>query len=42
MGHRYPGFVPSEFTGELYVRWFQFAAFTPLFPRTVQQPGCWG
>jgi alpha-glucosidase/alpha-D-xyloside xylohydrolase len=26
------GFVPSqEFTGELYVRWFQFAAFNPLF-----------
>ena len=26
------GFVPTqEFTGELYVRWFQFAAFTPLF-----------
>ena len=26
------GFVPtSEFTGELYVRWFQFAAFCPLF-----------
>ncbi|HXG08311.1 MAG TPA: TIM-barrel domain-containing protein [Gemmataceae bacterium] len=26
------GFVPTrEFTGELYTRWFQFAAFTPLF-----------
>ena len=26
------GFVPtSEFTGELYVRWFQFAAFCPSF-----------
>jgi alpha-glucosidase/alpha-D-xyloside xylohydrolase len=26
------GFVPTkEFTGELYVRWFQFAAFCPLF-----------
>jgi alpha-glucosidase/alpha-D-xyloside xylohydrolase len=26
------GFVPTrEFTGELYVRWFQFSAFTPLF-----------
>src|SRR5262249_12567 len=26
------GFVPTrEFTGELYVRWFQYAAFTPLF-----------
>ncbi|MGO9257886.1 MAG: TIM-barrel domain-containing protein [Bryobacteraceae bacterium] len=26
------GFVPTaEYTGELYVRWFQFAAFTPLF-----------
>ena len=26
------GFVPtSEFTGELYVRWFQFSAFCPLF-----------
>ena len=26
------GFVPtSEYTGELYVRWFQFAAFNPLF-----------
>src|SRR5215470_269979 len=26
------GFVPTkELTGELYVRWFQFAAFTPLF-----------
>jgi alpha-glucosidase/alpha-D-xyloside xylohydrolase len=26
------GFVPtSELTGELYVRWFQFAAFNPLF-----------
>ena len=26
------GFVPtSEFTGELYVRWFQFGAFCPLF-----------
>jgi alpha-glucosidase/alpha-D-xyloside xylohydrolase len=26
------GFVPTrEFTGELYARWFQFAAFTPLF-----------
>jgi len=26
------GFVPTrEFTGELYVRWFQFAAFNPLF-----------
>ena len=26
------GFVPTkEFTGELYVRWFQFAAFSPLF-----------
>jgi alpha-glucosidase/alpha-D-xyloside xylohydrolase len=28
------GFVPprdGELTGELYVRWFQFAAFTPLF-----------
>src|SRR5438067_800500 len=26
------GFVPTrEFTGELYVRWFQFSAFNPLF-----------
>ncbi len=26
------GFIPTpEFTGELYVRWFQFAAFNPLF-----------
>ena len=26
------GFIPtSEFTGELYVRWFQFGAFCPLF-----------
>ncbi len=26
------GFVPTrELTGELYVRWFQFAAFNPLF-----------
>jgi len=26
------GFVPTEeFNGELYVRWFQFAAFNPLF-----------
>jgi alpha-glucosidase (family GH31 glycosyl hydrolase) len=26
------GFVPTdEFTGELFARWFQFAAFTPLF-----------
>ena len=26
------GFTPTpEFTGELYVRWFQFAAFNPLF-----------
>jgi alpha-glucosidase (family GH31 glycosyl hydrolase) len=26
------GFLPTkEFTGELYVRWFQFAAFCPLF-----------
>lgn len=26
------GFVPTdEFTGELYARWFQFAAFCPLF-----------
>lgn len=26
------GFVPtSEYTGELYARWFQFAAFCPLF-----------
>jgi alpha-glucosidase/alpha-D-xyloside xylohydrolase len=26
------GFVPTaEFTGELFVRWFQFAAFNPLF-----------
>jgi alpha-glucosidase/alpha-D-xyloside xylohydrolase len=26
------GFVPTkELTGELYVRWFQFAAYTPLF-----------
>jgi alpha-glucosidase/alpha-D-xyloside xylohydrolase len=26
------GFVPTkEFTGELYVRWFQFGAFNPLF-----------
>ena len=26
------GFVPTEeYTGELYARWFQFAAFTPLF-----------
>jgi alpha-glucosidase/alpha-D-xyloside xylohydrolase len=26
------GFVPTrEFTGELYVRWFQFSAFTPIF-----------
>jgi alpha-glucosidase/alpha-D-xyloside xylohydrolase len=26
------GFVPTpELTGELYARWFQFAAFTPLF-----------
>lgn len=26
------GFVPRrEYTGELFVRWFQFAAFTPLF-----------
>jgi alpha-glucosidase/alpha-D-xyloside xylohydrolase len=26
------GFVPTkEFTGELYVRWFQFSAFCPLF-----------
>ncbi len=26
------GFVPTkEFTGELFVRWFQFSAFSPLF-----------
>jgi len=26
------GFIPTrEFTGELYVRWFQFGAFSPLF-----------
>ncbi len=26
------GFIPTpEFTGELYVRWFQFSAFCPLF-----------
>ena len=26
------GFVPTaEYTGELYVRWFQFGAFCPLF-----------
>ena len=26
------GFVPTkEYTGELYLRWFQFAAFNPLF-----------
>ena len=26
------GFIPTdEYTGELFVRWFQFAAFTPLF-----------
>ncbi|PXA87122.1 glycoside hydrolase [Nostoc sp. 3335mG] len=26
------GFVPTEeYSGELYARWFQFAAFTPLF-----------
>lgn len=26
------GFIPTdEYTGELYVRWFQFAAFCPLF-----------
>jgi len=26
------GFVPTqEYTGELFARWFQFAAFTPLF-----------
>jgi alpha-glucosidase/alpha-D-xyloside xylohydrolase len=26
------GFIPTEeFTGELFARWFQFAAFTPLF-----------
>ena len=26
------GFIPTrEFTGELYARWFQFSAFTPLF-----------
>lgn len=26
------GFIPtSEYTGELYARWFQFAAFCPLF-----------
>jgi alpha-glucosidase/alpha-D-xyloside xylohydrolase len=26
------GFIPTrEFTGELYVRWFQFGAFCPLF-----------
>ncbi len=26
------GFIPTdEFTGELYARWFQFAAFCPLF-----------
>jgi len=26
------GFIPTkEYTGELYVRWFQFAAFNPLF-----------
>jgi alpha-glucosidase (family GH31 glycosyl hydrolase) len=26
------GFVPTQdYTGELYVRWFQFAAFNPLF-----------
>jgi alpha-glucosidase/alpha-D-xyloside xylohydrolase len=26
------GFIPTrEFTGELYVRWFQFSAFSPLF-----------
>ncbi|MBV9154923.1 MAG: glycoside hydrolase family 31 protein [Acidobacteriaceae bacterium] len=26
------GFVPTkEYTGELYVRWFQFSTFTPLF-----------
>jgi alpha-glucosidase/alpha-D-xyloside xylohydrolase len=26
------GFIPTkDFTGELYARWFQFAAFTPLF-----------
>ena len=26
------GFVPTpDYTGELYVRWFQFGAFCPLF-----------
>ena len=26
------GFIPTqEYTGELYARWFQFAAFCPLF-----------
>jgi alpha-glucosidase/alpha-D-xyloside xylohydrolase len=26
------GFIPTrEFTGELYVRWFQFSTFTPIF-----------
>jgi alpha-glucosidase (family GH31 glycosyl hydrolase) len=26
------GFIPTaEYTGELYVRWFQFSAFSPLF-----------
>ncbi len=41
------GFVPTpEFTGELYVRWFQFAAFCPLFRShgrvwTLRQPWGW-
>jgi alpha-glucosidase/alpha-D-xyloside xylohydrolase len=41
------GFVPtSEFTGELYVRWFQFAAFNTLFRShgrvwTLHRPWGW-
>lgn len=41
------GFVPTaEFTGELYVRWFQFGAFCPLFRShgrvwTLRQPWGW-
>ena len=32
LGHRHCGFVPTkEFTAELFVRWFQFGAFCPLF-----------
>ena len=41
------GFVPTrEFTAELYVRWFQFGAFCPLFRShgrawKLRLPWCW-